>query len=575
MLAGLLCLLLVGFAGTTFGAVRWDVVGSPTEVINYGRSEVLGAVTMVVNPTGPAVTGTSTGGDSQIGLIFTNPAVQIDNTTTSGIKVFTVGVASVTIVSVTNQDINGRCSGFITLNIAAGQTLAPNSYIRLEGVRGRVDLSSAITPGTDLFVDLQSINDPAANLFNPDRVRVAKSLCPMFVTVTPDTLLLCFPTSGKPNLGAFTATASGVPPYSSPSYAITITEGFARAFVDKDSNGNLTRARVDDFGATLGSPSNSTMFTVWLQDIPASVKSITWPAIVYNNQEVVSLNATPAVVGTSYLSLTGTPVYDTTTGTASAVYTYVSNNQTNFSDITVETFTVQPAIILNTGATATGTINAGVYLGPFAAETLTACNAPAATYTGDTFYRPRFLQLLKAQPPKATLTCVPPADVVQPYAAIIRCNCYLLFTYVTSTPGAAGFNTGIAIANTTSDTAPFGTAGAPDQLGKITFYFYDKAAAYVGTTVTSADILPGKSFVDLLSNILPTGVTSFSGYVIARTDFQYCHGFAFIADNGFASIAQGYLANVIPDPAIKAGVRTATAAADVIAFVPAGESLNN
>jgi hypothetical protein len=568
MLAGLLCLLLVGFAATSYGTVRWDVVGSPTEVINYGRSEVLGSVTMVVNPTGPNVTGTTGGGDAQIGFIFTNPAVQIDNTTASGIKVFTSGVQSVTIVSVTNQDINGRCSGFITLNIAAGQTLAAGSFIRLEGVRGRVDQSSAITPGTDLYVDLQSINDPAANLFTPDRVRVAKSLCPLFVTVNPDTLLLCFPASGKPNAGAFTASATGLPPYSSPNYSIVITEGFARAFVDATSNGNVNFARVDDFNQPLGAPTNNTQFMVWLQDIPASVKSIAWPATVPNNQQGTG-------PFTSSLVLTGTPAYDTTTGTASAIYTFTSSNQTNFSDITVETFTVQPALTLNTGATATGTVNAGVYLAPFASETLGSCTAPAATYTGITSVRPRFVQLLKAQPPKATLTCVPPADVVQPYASIIRCNCYLLFTYVTSTPGALGFNTGIAIANTTSDTGPFGTAGAPDQLGKITFYFYDKSAAFVGTVQTSADILPGKSFVELLSNILPTGVTSFSGYVIAKADFQYCHGFAFIADNAFANIAQGYLANVVPDPAIKAGVRTASAAADTVLMVPAGESLNN
>ena len=67
--------------------------------------------------------------------------------------------------------------------------------------------SAAITPGTDLFVDLQSINDPAAASFSPDRVRVAKSLDGMDATAV-----------------------------STPGCIIRITEGFSRAFVDSDSN---------------------------------------------------------------------------------------------------------------------------------------------------------------------------------------------------------------------------------------------------------------------------------------------------------------------------------------------------
>jgi len=562
VLAGLLCLLLVGFAATSYGVVRWDVVPSPTEVITYGRSEVLGSISMFARGAGN-ITGTTLGGNAQIGIIFTNPSVQIDNTTSSGIHLWwsfanyggptnttTLLTASQpSIVLVDNFDLNGRCTGRITINMPAGLNLVDGDFIRLEGVRGRIDQSLAITAGTDLSADLQSINDPAANLFTPDRVRVAKSFCPMFVKVTPDTLLLCFPSSGKPNAGAFTAT--------SPGYGITVTEGFARAFVDMNASGNINKSRVDSAGNPLGAPTNNTQFMFWLQDIPASVSTIDWPTSVPSNEQ-------PTI---SQLVRISTPVYDTTTGTASAIYEFRSINQTDISDITLESFKVRPTLFLATGATATGTVNAGVWLYPFG-ESATACANPSAVTA-----RPRFLKVLKA-----LATCNnPPDDPVQPYALVIRCNCYMLFTYVTSTPGATGFNTGIAVANTTGDTEVFGTAlEAPNQLGKITFYFYDKAAGYVGSTVTASDILSGRSFVDLLSNILPTGVTSFSGYIISRADFQFCHGFAFIADNGFATVAQGYLANIIPDPAIKGagGRRTASDAGD-ITNLPAGEGLNN
>src|ERR1700687_3306426 len=52
--------------------------------------------------------------------------------------------------------------------------------------------------------------------------------------------------------------------------------------------------------------------------------------------------------------------------------------------------------------------------------------------------------------------------------AINQTSCNLLFPFITN---QSGFNTGIAIANTTSD--PFGTA---TQAGKVTLFFYGGVA---------------------------------------------------------------------------------------------------
>src|SRR2546428_12673012 len=85
------------------GGVRFDVIGSPTEVINTGRAEVLGSIQLAVAGTGN--TGTSSGGATQIGMIFTG--LQIDNTTTAGIKlVSTAGFAAAApaVVSLENRD---------------------------------------------------------------------------------------------------------------------------------------------------------------------------------------------------------------------------------------------------------------------------------------------------------------------------------------------------------------------------------------------------------------------------------------------------------------------------------------
>jgi len=567
-MAGLLCLLLMGFAGASYASVRFDVVGSPTEVINTGRSEVTGSVNLIVRGTGN-LTGTSTGGSTQIAFLYTNPAMQIDNTTTSGIRLFfssgfipaftqVTGGPAVGIVIVENIDVNSRCSGTVTINMLPGATPAEGDFIRVEGIRGRIDASTAITPGVDLFVALQSVNDPAAQNFTPDVVRVAKSFDGINVKITPDTLLLCFPTLGKP-------------PGADTTYSITITEGFARAFVDSDANNDddLGNDRVDSGGQTapqvyeagappaaatashLGAPSNSTQLLIWFESIPASVSGIVYPDSAHNapaNSDLVMVSST----------------FTASAGVSQAIYSYEASDQTSVSDIIVESFTLSPSIVLKSGTTVTGTIIAAVSLAPTVSES-SGCAAPNGVPA-----RPRFLLMYESDD---VATNNPPSDPHKPYASIIRCNCYLLFTYVSSNES---FNTGIAIANTTGDTAPFGDAEAPDQIGKVTFYFYDKTAAYVGTTTTEADITAGKSFVGLLSGILPSTVTSFEGYVIAKAEFQFCHGFAFIADNSFAAIAQGYIANVIPDPAIRwpNGVRTAADSGDATNIV-AGEGLNN
>jgi hypothetical protein len=383
---------------------------------------------------------------------------------------------------------------------------------------------------------------------------VAKSLDGMNVEVEDATLLLCFPTSGVPPIGD----PEDIPPEF---YAITITEGFARAFVDADdlNDGATDTDRVDSERAPLGDPTQSTRFLFSMQDIPASVESITWPPDVLSDD------------GFSQLRLvSGSDDYDEDLGVASAEYSYQTTNQTGLSDVNVETFRVVPVIELAEDATETGTVLVAVAMAPTVDEIAQSGDCVAPGDEDEVNDRPSFLEVFESD---AVATNNPPDDPHVPYATIIRCNCYMLFTYVTAD---AGFDTGIAIANTTGDEAVFGDNQAPDQLGNITFFFYDKDEGFVGSTTTTEEVLQGRSFVGLISQLLPENVTAFSGYVIARADFQFCHGFAFIADSAFGSIAHGYVANIIPDPAIKPnnGPRTAAAAGDAT-NIPAGESLNN
>jgi len=556
-------LLLMGFAGASYGAVTFDVRPAASEVITTGMSEVLGSLNMVVVGTGN-VTGTSVEGGATLGISFLSnhnaSHVEIDNTTKTGIHLFTsdgFSAASAYISAVKNLQLGSFYYGQIEVHMDGDYDLVSEDeaiesggeldydYLRLEGVRGRIAISTAgpTAVGNDLYAKLQSIGDPDAFSFaNTQDIeyRVATSYPGMTVSVTSGTsLLLCFPSSGF--------YGDRHPEYDS---VITITEGFARAFVDMDAG---SEDRVDTDSNLLGSPTNSTQVKVFLTNIPTSVASIDWPSSADDSNGYGSL-----------VYVSGSAAYDHA-GNASAVYSFESTNQTGGSDVYVETFYFSPEFELGANQTAVGMSQAQAALWPVESPIRGLGSAPG---TGKTD-RPRFK--LVYQP-----------DTAQNYVEVIRCNCYMLFSYVAAT---GAFDTGFAVANTSSDSAAFGTLGAPQQTGPLTFYFYDAALGYVASYKT-ANVAFGQTYVGLLSDMLahatPHITGAFNGYVIAKAEFQYCYAVSYIADSGFAATAQGYAALIIPDPAIK-GLRhhhwnmgrTPTAAADVEEFIPAGESLNN
>lgn len=117
---------------------------------------------------------------------------------------------------------------------------------------------------------------------------------------------------------------------------------------------------------------------------------------------------------------------------------------------------------------------------------------------------------------------------------VIQCRTNLLFPFVTN---QLGFDTGLAIANTTQD--PFGTTA---QAGTCALNFY---GANAPSAVTTSSIAGGTVYATLASTTAP----NFQGYVIAVCNFQMGHGFAFVSDLGARNLAMGYLALVMPDPA--------------------------
>jgi hypothetical protein len=94
---------------------------------------------------------------------------------------------------------------------------------------------------------------------------------------------------------------------------------------------------------------------------------------------------------------------------------------------------------------------------------------------------------------------------------------------------APGINTGIAIANTSTDVFGSANGGATPVAGTIVFTMYPQAGG-TPLTATTASVASGSLYANNLSGILPSGTTSFTGYIFAQANFPNAHGSATIYD---------------------------------------------
>jgi len=149
-----------------------------------------------------------------------------------------------------------------------------------------------------------------------------------------------------------------------------------------------------------------------------------------------------------------------------------------------------------------------------------------------------------------------------PWVTINLCQTTLLYPFVT---GAAGFDTGIAVANTSWD--PWGTV---NQQGSCKLYAYGVTVAAAGntplqTTVTGCDQLanpvPGTNCFPVVppgqvqSVLASATLTNFQGYVIAVCNFQYAHGYAAVTDLGIRNLWSSYLALELSKVGVGVGPR--------------------
>jgi len=361
------------------------------------------------------------------------------------------------------------------------------------------------------------------------------------------------PTPSNPPFGLGTAAVSA------PGYAL--------------HNGTL----IDDAGiATQG-----TRLEVQISNIPPGANVLVPEAIYLTNGNTTTGytgNSGIAVLVTTdaYGAGTYAPVYTgSSAATAASTYAQLQSSglavyEVLFSDpFSIEMATLTSVVTYNPqlnlnepSPTTTATAIGG--FAPFygtSSPYASAAHEPQPLIGGPALPIPRFVQ---GQVPANTN-----------FFSVGKCACNLLFPYVVS---AAGYDTGIAIANTSLDSLGVGGASAAlSQFGGVQFWYYGTGAnggtappsqctntASPGVcpsnvSATTPLVAAGQVLTYVLSsgggsigsgpNGLTNAAAGFTGYIIAQAQFQYCHAFAFITalGNGPTSsgISEGYLGLVL------------------------------
>jgi hypothetical protein len=211
------------------------------------------------------------------------------------------------------------------------------------------------------------------------------------------------------------------------------------------------------------------------------------------------------LVATSTVDTSGTVTPDAS-GNAVAIYEVLQANVSNPSETLAVPISISYTANPGAGSPALGT------------STVDGAYAPTSTVTTAS----------SGPIPRFAYTPNP-----QPDFTIVKCATHLLFPYVTN---VAGFDTGLAIANTSQD--PYSTSV---QDGTCQLNWYGAGGPWAPTITPS--VTNGTTWASTAMLLQP----GFNGYVIADCQFQYAHGFAFVTRVGAVDVAMGYLALVIPD----------------------------
>jgi len=554
---------------------------TPT-IRHEGLTELVGDILLVCqrNPGSPVIT---TGNVPQV-----NISVSLGGATLSTSSAGSVGGLDALLFVddpvPANQDVCPSPQNGLLCPVAAdgGQTFnQPGRYNVFQGVNTPAPSVNSIT-FLGVPVDPPATGSLTYRITNvriqgPSVTAGAFGLTPVyaFVSSSSSTSLTIAPASSTPVIAyvapglIFSATGTNPQLLQCLSYqdltpigTLTYQQGFPNAFKIQDTPGGQNTpgivyytesgVEVPVTGGTTGMANTPTELEAVITNVPAGVQIWVDSTSVDGSGIAASL-VSPTPIATSgnqveILDTTGNA--NTTFGSVTVIWKITNSNPVAYSS--------DPAFSgLEFGAyvTFTGTPGAG---GGTPATSVTAYAqggfAPQVSSWTNGGAVPEFVIGLS------------PAAPGQSLFTVSLCQTILLFPYVTD---FYGFDTGIAISNTSLDNLP---VPAAQQTGACSVAFYDNGglSANIGTSGNTpgyvnsdatygavgpingdGNIMPGQTWAFSLSNSdsaynsTPTAGTT--GYAIATCNFQYAHGYSFVSDTGIRNFAAAYLALIIPD----------------------------
>jgi hypothetical protein len=293
----------------------------------------------------------------------------------------------------------------------------------------------------------------------------------------------------------------------------------ARVFV---SFGNVERQTSSNIGFENANFIDPAAGNILAAGAAGTTATTSFAALITGGETAAESTATPYATpsNTPGGSIYASPVFGyneltvSSTGSATAVWEVVNTNSTANESLTFDVFVTQAA----QGTTGTATVNLS-----FAPTSATATTIPTFADTSGSGVSS---------------------------LAITSCRTILVYPYVTS---ASGFDTGLAVSNTTMD-----ILGTTAQAGTCQLFVYGINPATGNAPTNNGPFSPtnaaGAAFP---ASGVPSGQTAqwllsasapgFTGYAIASCNFQYAHGFAFVYSPGL-SAAMGYLPLVLGSP---------------------------
>lgn len=549
----------VVFAGLANAQDTCTATAPSTNIIRAeGTTELLPQI--VVSCTGTGVAGT-------LSLqIFLSPALPITSKVLSSSTGATEAVATIGATTV-NGNVSGSTLNFSGLASPGGAFTVTISNVRVNASSVSVGTGVPPTVSATAFISgsAGTITPVALSYSNVAFIQNGLGTTKTYKSITfnanafpsgsasnsgNNNFVICngySPKSDAINLLTPTGTNTTLSPGKSLAFVVQVNENFASAFKKAADEASQVPTTVSGTSNTVV---EGTRIQVNFTNVPANV------ALYVPNGAIAStagagaatIQLTNSAPGTAFAAVSGSTSSSITSGTGlssgganslaqvsissgsgNAVFEVITDDLNNLDTYNIPVFIVTSSNAVGGSSTP---ISVSVNLNPVGSTVIPnfAVTSSTNTVTGSTFN---------------------------------LCTTSLLFPFVTN---QLGFDTGLAIANTSTD--PFGSSGATAQAGTCTLNFYG-AGAPSPNNVTTPNVPSGTVFAGVLSGL----AAGFQGYIIAQCSFQFAHGFAFITDGVGASggLSQGYLAGIIPD------VNQVGRAANPLSVAPSGtgESLGN